>query len=217
MKARLFLLILILLGLALVTRASSSVVINEICWVGTEKSSNDEWIELYNNSDFPINLAGWKLMAEDGTPKIQLSGTIPSKGFFLLERTDDQTLASIPADLIYKGALENRGEALKLFDKNGNLVDKADFQSGWPEGDIISKATMERSQTGEWQTSQNPYGTPRAENSSGKEKKKIPMEAAASQEIKIPHNLSPFLISIPLALGSGATILVLKKKTKEWN
>src|SRR5258707_13887588 len=64
------------------------VVLNEIAWMGTLASANDEWIELVNNTSSAINLTGWTLTAADGTPSIVLSGGIPAGGYFLLERTD---------------------------------------------------------------------------------------------------------------------------------
>ena len=148
------------------------VVINEICWMGTENSYNDEWIELYNNSSFTINLEGWKLLAQDGTPKINLTGKIPSKGFFILERTDDTTLPEIKADLIYKGGLNNKGKNLKLIDSQKRIIDAVDCSSGWFMGENNTKQTMERkniliveNNSEDWQTSQNPGGTPKSKNS----------------------------------------------------
>ena len=43
---------------------------------------------------------------------ISLEGTISAHGFFLLERTDDATVANIDADQIYAGGLNNNGENL---------------------------------------------------------------------------------------------------------
>jgi len=101
-----------------------SVIINEITWMGTNVSYNDEWIELYNTAENDINLDGWILKAGDGSPEINLSGTIPAKGFYLLERTDDETIPGISADLIYTGALGNNGENLNLYNSSGNLIDE---------------------------------------------------------------------------------------------
>ena len=71
--------------------APLTVVINEVAWAGTQSSSNDEWIELYNPSSQAVLLDGWTLKAADGSPNISLSGTIPAGGYFLLERTDEDT------------------------------------------------------------------------------------------------------------------------------
>jgi len=142
-----------------------NIVINEIAWMGTNISANDEWIELYNNTEGPVNLDGWQLVAQDGTPKINLSGTIPANGFYLLERTDDTTVPNVPADRIYSGALENAGETLELYDNFGNLIDRLDDSGGWSAGDNSTKQTTERKTDGNWQTSQNPEGTPKDKNS----------------------------------------------------
>lgn len=121
------------------------VVISEIAWMGTGASANDEWIELYNNTDRAISLVWWRLEAADGVPSIVLSGTIPARGFFLLERTDDSTVSDIPADQIYTGALSNSGESLILKDPSGNVIDTANGDGGpWPAGNDFPRATMER-------------------------------------------------------------------------
>ena len=141
----------------------SDVVINEIAWMGTVVSYNDEWIELYNNGDTAINLDGWTLKADDGAPEINLSGTIHGKGFYLLERTDDETLPGVSADLIYKGALGNDGENLKLYNDSGGLIDQIICVDVWPAGDNATKQTMERISSN-WQNSQDAGGTPKKEN-----------------------------------------------------
>jgi len=124
-----------------IAASSNDIVINEIAWMGTTYSYNDEWIELYNNTDLDISLDGWTINAIDGTPAINLLGTIPARGYYLLERSDDTSVPDIAADLIYSGALSNIGETLKLKDSNGNLIDSVD---GWHSGDNRTKATMKR-------------------------------------------------------------------------
>lgn len=152
--------------------APLDAVINEVAWMGTEASYNDEWIELYNNTNQDINLDGWELKAEDESPKINLAGIIPANGFYILERTDDDTLPKILADLIYKGSLGNSGENLKLYDSDGNLIDSVDCSKCWFGGDNETKQTMERKNSrlpgfdpDNWQTSQNSSGTPKSQNS----------------------------------------------------
>ena len=129
---------------------SLEVVISEVAWMGTAASANDEWIELYNNTDEEIDLTGWTLAAADGTPSIALEGSIPPHGFFLLERSDDNTVSDLPADQIYTGALSNSGESLELRDAGGALIDTANGDGGaWPgganpSGDPGGRASMER-------------------------------------------------------------------------
>lgn len=151
---------------------SSSVIINEIAWMGNKQSFNDEWIELYNLTNTPIDLERWILKAKDGIPEINLTGKIPASSYYLLERTDDTTVPGIEADLIYIGALENNGEGLVLYDNSDNLIDRVDCSLGWFAGDNTSKRTMEKknpylsgSDSDGWQTSLESNGTPKAENS----------------------------------------------------
>ena len=122
----------------------SVIVINEIAWAGTNASHNDEWIEIFNPGEESIDLTGWKLVADDGTPTINLSGEIPARGYYLLERTDDSVISDIAADLVYTGALNNTGEVLRLYDVTGTVFDTVDASSGWFAGDNAEKITMER-------------------------------------------------------------------------
>jgi len=117
------------------------VVLEEIAWMGTAASPFHEWMELRNTTDAPILLDGWTLVADDGSPSIALSGVLPPRGHFLLERTHDNAVPGIAADLIYTGALENEGEALTLSDPGGKAVDRVD---AWYAGRNLTKQTMQR-------------------------------------------------------------------------
>ena len=124
---------------------SLTIIINEVAWAGTDASSSDEWIELYNPSVNPINLSGWELRSADNSPSISLSGTIPAGGYFLLERTDDTTVSDITADQIYTGDMSNAGEVLRLYDPSDIIVDTANSNGGfWPAGSSNPKGSMER-------------------------------------------------------------------------
>ena len=149
------------------------VVINEIAWMGNEVSFNDEWLELFNNTDQDIDLTGWILKAADGTPEISLKGVIPAKSFYLLERTNDDTVPEITADQIYTGALGNSGEDFQIFNNSGKLIDSVILCEGkWCFGNNDTKQTMERknpllpgNNLENWADSQNPGGTPKSQNS----------------------------------------------------
>ena len=160
------------------TVAGTSVIISEVAWMGTESSANDEWIELYNSSGTAVDLAGWVLEAADGTPIISLAGTISAGGYFLLERTDDETVAGISADQIYPGALGNEGEVLQLKNSGGNVVFTVDASAGWPTGNNETKQTMSWEGTS-WKNSLAALGTPRSENN-------FAAEAPTAEEQKTP-------------------------------
>lgn len=147
--------------------SNGAVVINEIAWMGTTVSANDEWVELYNPTGQTVNLDSWVLKTADNKLNIKLSGNIGPGSFYLLERTDDESAPSMVADLIYNGALANDGERLQLYDATGVLVDEVNPAlnevNGWLAGNNTTKQTMERVGAG-WQDSQNPGGTPKAPN-----------------------------------------------------
>ncbi|KKU22487.1 MAG: Polymorphic membrane protein [Candidatus Nomurabacteria bacterium GW2011_GWA1_46_11] len=129
-------------------RADAAVVINEIAWMGTAFSANDEWIELYNTEDFAVDLSGWTLNSTTGAspdPKISLSGVISAKGYAVLERTDDSTVSNLAAFKVYSGALNDAGETLELRNNEGDLIDSVPKTAiGWYSGNKATRSTMER-------------------------------------------------------------------------
>ena len=159
-----YLLPLLLTGLLFALPASASVVINEIAWMGTADSSANEWIELRNSGGDVVDLSGWRIDADDGSPAILLSGTISAGGFFLIERTDDDTVPGISADIIltFGNGLSNGGEILKLKDGSENVIDTVVGVPSWENigGDSTTKETAQRIASG-WISAP---GTPRAPN-----------------------------------------------------
>ncbi len=150
--------------------------------MGSTTSPNDEWIELFNNGDTAADLTGWTLKSTDSTPTIKLVNAIPAHEYFLLERKDDNSVPDTAADLIYGNdgpiwALNDTCEKLELQDSENNLIDSIDcVGTKWLAGDKTTKQTrtMERKSplaigdsVDNWQTSENPGGTPKRENSTG--------------------------------------------------
>jgi VCBS repeat-containing protein len=143
------------------------VVIHEIAWAGTSASAEDQWIELRNLSDSPVNLEGWILRWRKKNPKtpeeliwreIRLQGTIEPYGFFLLERGHDDVVKNIHADLIYPTVFRAgdkdlpllfsaEGDVVELLNEKGELVDTANADpqrlEGWAAGNTLP-ASMER-------------------------------------------------------------------------
>ncbi len=147
--------IVLVMGVLLLISAvswSQTIVINEVAWAGTAASHYDEWIELYNPSEEAVDLTGWTLTF--GTVTIDLGAGMETLlepgGYFLLERTDDETVSDIDADLTYKGTLNNDGMLIELLDPMGEVVDTANAgqEAGWAAGSDKSGdlpcATMER-------------------------------------------------------------------------
>src|SRR5688572_23702881 len=67
---------------------AGSVIISELAWNGTAVSDVDEWLELHNTTDAPIDLSGWTL-SDGGDLNLALTGAIVPSGFYLIEQGDD--------------------------------------------------------------------------------------------------------------------------------
>ena len=132
--------------------AALDVLINEVAWGGTVASSDDEWIELYSPGVPNFDLTGWRLVAEDGSPDIILSGVTSASGYFLLERgreenveTGDSVFDGGSSNQIFLGALDDSGELLRLRAPDGAIIDTANSNGGaWPNGRLSPASSMER-------------------------------------------------------------------------
>jgi len=149
------------------TCLGSNFVISEIAWAGTAASSNDEWVELQNLGDVAIDLAGWYLafgdtlipLGEAGEAALEVRTTMLGPGAFLiLERTDDESISDIAADILYTGFLSNSGILIELRNPEGVVVDSVTplEAAGWPAGSSGDGeppyGAMERTSLGEWTT-----------------------------------------------------------------
>ena len=125
---------------------ANTIIINELAWAGTNTSTADEWIELYNYGTTTVNLLGWTI-TKNATSFIDLIDfNLEPDSYFLLERTNDQTVLDIDANQIYTGALNNDGEILELKDPLQETIDYLDCSQGWFAGSNTSTAriSMER-------------------------------------------------------------------------
>ncbi|MDD5555445.1 MAG: lamin tail domain-containing protein, partial [Candidatus Pacebacteria bacterium] len=186
---------LIVFLLLIFQTAKADVLINEICWMGNEESSSNEWIELYNTADQDVVLNNWKIIISQ-TKTINLKGIIPANGFYLLGRNKNQA----DLDLIHSKALNNKGEIIELIDSNNNIIDRIDCSQGWDYGNNETKKTMERSlDLKSWQTSLNVGGTPKQANSLIEApKKEIPKPLNEKE-----NNSHAVLFSLMLSFASG--------------
>ncbi len=198
---------------------SADVRINEVAWMGTVTSANDEWIELYNAGTGKVDLDGWTV-SSNGSLLIPLSGVIPAGKYFLLERTDDSTVPSASADVIYTGALGNGGATLIVKNKNGTVEDTVAGGGDWTAigGDNATKDTAQRSVSG-WITA---APTPRAGNAPTSAKKSeptpqvalpVPVKTASptpappSADARVEEKPRPMIAEAQKPLGEATVLL----------
>jgi len=131
--------------------------------MGDSVSAYGEWMELYNDGASSEDLSGWTISTSDGKFLINLSKTIPSKGYMLLQHIKADATPSTESNILsYTGIYFNNSGGIVLVLKNGATeVQKIDTLEKWPAGDNTTKETMQWSGT-EWITA---VGTPKAVNS----------------------------------------------------
>ncbi|MGB9681170.1 MAG: lamin tail domain-containing protein [Minisyncoccia bacterium] len=183
------------------------IIFNEINWMGSFNSPNDEWIEIKNISSSTIDLSGWQIIDQD--EKIHFTfpnGTkISPFGLILLERSSDEAVPFIKADFIYSGALNNINEGLRLFNSSCGLEDEVLANPEWPAGDNNSKRTMERVSDFSWFTysgdsNNGLYGTPKKENS-------------LKKNLEIPNNSTTTLSPTTTTTTKGASSSIINTPT----
>jgi hypothetical protein len=180
--------------------------------MGSSNSSADEWIELYNNGN-EVDLTGYVIESESKKISIKLSGLIANKAYYLIERTDENSVPNVVADLIatFGNGLSNAGDNLYLKNSDGQIVDSLNFSSGWPAGDNITKQTMQLV-SGSWLTAEaTPKKAPigaqqqgdQSNNSDSNESGNANQNTNSSSTQKsggssyvAPKNLSRFLINL---------------------
>lgn len=119
-------LFLIILVLCKGTYIYSKVVISEVQISGNNTS--DDFIELYNSGDTPVDLSGWiiKKRTRFGTEytviTIPSGKSIPAKGYFLWANSNNNFAASIGADVSSTVELDIN-ESVALFDNTNTRVD----------------------------------------------------------------------------------------------
>ena len=97
---------------------------------------DQEWIELYNRSEDPVELTGWTIDAgirfsfEPGT-------IIPPDGYLVVAKYSEQFSRHYPGIAVtgdFDGRLSNKDDLVLLKDENGNIADEVHYYDGgyWP-------------------------------------------------------------------------------------
>ncbi|CAN5158355.1 hypothetical protein BH23VER1_BH23VER1_20210 [soil metagenome] len=111
-----------------------TIVINELHIDPPTKTERAEFVELYNNSDGPVDLSGWQFTS--GIAFTFPNGTTLGAGEFLVVAEDPATVLSkfgVAGALgPFEGKLRNSGETIELSDASGSPVDEVDYGLGFP-------------------------------------------------------------------------------------
>jgi hypothetical protein len=121
---------------------SNTVVISEFRFFGPN-GAFDEFIELHNKSDAPLNVGGYQLRSSNGFGTTALlttlppGTTLPAKGFYLLANSGGYTGGTAP-DQTYTLQVSPIG-GIALLDAQGNTVDQvgSGLGSAYREGNVF--------------------------------------------------------------------------------
>lgn len=130
------------------------VVINEVMWMGSDTSSADQWIELYNTTSDSIDISNWRIenaLQSGDTLIIGNGNTIPGDGYLLITRYpnggsgDNSSLNILPDYIRSDMNLKNSSNGhLVLKDTDEIVIDEAKGDS-WPDGtNDATKQSMQR-------------------------------------------------------------------------
>ncbi|MSR85083.1 lamin tail domain-containing protein [Candidatus Uhrbacteria bacterium] len=111
--------------------AESTLVIGEINWAGSSLFTADEWLELWNLGDTPIELNGFQLIGASTAPAIVFGShdIISSHSAFLIANNhalDPKSVLAIAPNLATSTlSLSNEKLAIQLLNAEGTLIDQA--------------------------------------------------------------------------------------------
>lgn len=98
---------------------STGVVFNEILASPIGPDETEEWIEIYNQNNYKIDLSGWKVEDKEGkitTHTFPSATKINKNGYLILTRPTT------------KISLNNSGDGLNLIQPNGKIIDSINYE-----------------------------------------------------------------------------------------
>jgi hypothetical protein len=122
-----------LASLCCVFAIRAEIVINEIHYDPDVKTELVEFIELYNTGSTPVDLSGWAFT--DAVDYVFPAGTsIAANDYVVVTQNPAQFNAKFRKTALgpWTGSLNNEGEQIVLRDQAGSIVDKVDYQRGFP-------------------------------------------------------------------------------------
>ena len=161
-----------------VSSRTGDLVINEINYNSSDDFDCDDWVELYNPADSSLDVSGWEFRDEDDSHQFFMPANtiVPADGYIVLVNDTSLFCACFPNVTNYIGDIgfgfSGGGEALRLYDANGTLIDSVayDDEAPWPtepDGDgptlELVNPLSDNTDASNWQAS-NGHGTPGSVN-----------------------------------------------------
>jgi hypothetical protein len=190
---------------------ASGIVINEILPSPDGPDTEEEWIEIFNQNNFEVDLANWQIVDTIGTTKTYTfpeDTLIKPKGYLVLHRP------------VAKITLNNSGDGLKLIQPDGEIADFVEYGKA-PRGESYNLAESDWA----WSNALTPGSIniipllaieekAKSENKEEKWLAAISQPFQEGQEKKTVKSPLLFLTALFVAIFSGTIILFLKKQLK---
>ena len=134
--------LLLLSNLSLI---KADIIINEIHYNSEPNNDLNEFIELYNTTNDPIDISGW-FFSDGITYQFSEGTTIKGNEFLVISENPTSLQNTLGSSSIgpYSGNLSS-GERVELRKSNGTIADSVEYKSSfpWPVGANGTGASME--------------------------------------------------------------------------
>jgi hypothetical protein len=205
--------LLFLPGRTVLAATSGDIIITELMYNPGTNNQNDEFLELYNDTDDTINLNGWCFTAGIALC-FTASHNIAAGSYAIISPSSSQTTATYNVATLatYTGNLSNGGETITLKDNNSNVIDTVTYSdsSPWPTAPDGTGPSLEmkllnldNSLAASWGASLSGGGTPGEENSLAN------LDYADIANVSKPTNVLPTDSPVVTVQVEGATSVEL--------
>ena len=145
------------------------IIITEIMF--KPEVASEEWIEIYNDDDSPVDLANWTIADASGSATLTTESFVVNPGEYAIlceTEMDDFSCPTLTAD--GWRYLNNDGDSIRLYDSSGNLVDSAFYSvsDSWENGVSVERESLycDGGNASNWVECEDPSGsTPCQDNS----------------------------------------------------
>lgn len=185
----------------------SGIVINEILPSPEGPDEKEEWLEIFNQNGFEVDLTDWQIQDIAGKTKTYTfpkETKISPQGFLVLPRPET------------KITLNNDSDGLSIIQPDGKIVDSVKYEKA-PRGKSYNRIDSGWA----WSNTLTPGSANIIPIPVSKIEKESPAKkelAAIGEQVPEPSkSLLTLLIALAIAIFSGTIILILKKQLKNFD
>ncbi len=152
-----------------------AIVITEIMYTSPDVSAKQEWVELYNNGTTSVDMEGFYILDSDplhkSDPIVLPAGAVIAPGeYYTIETSDNGQPELFPFVPDFISIKFNFGKAdeVKIFHKNGQLIDSVSYNSvdPWPTSPngggsslTLCDPNLDNSLASSWEASEDAFTT----------------------------------------------------------